>query len=66
MPVHKYRSVADIPDPPVRRSGDPALYRAMADLWAMGRRLRPQAFAPGVYKARSIELLPVPVRQTER
>lgn len=60
MPVQKYRSVADMPDPPARRPGDPALYRVMADLWATGRRLHPQTFISGVYKARSIEQLPRP------
>jgi hypothetical protein len=55
MPVRKYRSVADMPDPPWRRPGDSELYRALAGLWDMSRRLRPRRFPPGVYRHRSIE-----------
>ena len=55
MPVQKFRSVADMGDPPRRRPGDPALYRTMAAMWELGRRTNPRRFPPGVRKYRSIE-----------
>jgi hypothetical protein len=55
MPVQKFRSIADMPDPPRRLPGDPALYRAIASAWAFGRRANPRRFPPGVHKYRSIE-----------
>jgi hypothetical protein len=55
MPVQKFRSVADMPDPPRRLPGDPALYKAIAGVWKFGRRANPRRFPPGVYKYRSIE-----------
>ena len=55
MPVQKFRSIADMPDPPRRLPGDPALYRAIATVWASSRAANPRRFRPGVYKYRSIE-----------
>ncbi len=55
MPVYKFRSIEDMPDPPRRLPGDPALYKAIADIWAFGRRTNPRRFPPGVYKYRSIQ-----------
>jgi hypothetical protein len=56
MPIQKFRSVADMPPPPRKHPGDPALYRAMAGLWELGRRLRPpRRFPAGVHRHRSIE-----------
>ena len=55
MPVQKFRSVADMPDPPRRLPGDPALYRAIAGIWEFGRRANPRRFPPGVRKFRSVE-----------
>ncbi len=55
MPVRKFRSIADMPDPPRRLPGDPALYRAIATVWGFGRRANPRRFPPGVHKYRSIE-----------
>ena len=55
MPVQKFRSIADMPDPPRRLPGDPALYRAIANVWTFGRRASPRRFPPGVHKYRSIE-----------
>lgn len=55
MPVRKFRSVEDMNQPVWRTPGDPALYRAIERLWAMGSRLRPRRFPPGVRKFRSIE-----------
>jgi len=55
MPVQKFRSIADMPDPPRRQPGDPALYKAIATVWESSRRANPRRFPPGVYKFRSIE-----------
>jgi hypothetical protein len=55
MPVRKFRSVEEMNTPVWRRAGDPALFRAIASVWAFGRRTRPRAFSPGVRKFRSIE-----------
>lgn len=55
MPVYKFRSIEEMPDPPWRTPGDPELYRALARLSETSRRLRPRCFPAGVYKHRSIE-----------
>ena len=55
MPVFKYRSIEETPDETWRTPGDPALYRALAQLWSASRRMRPRRFPPGVTKHRSIE-----------
>jgi predicted nucleotidyltransferase len=55
MPVQKFRSIEDTPDPPWRVPGDPELYIALARLWEASRRMRPRQFPPGVYKHRSME-----------
>ena len=55
MPVKKYRSIEDMPDETWRAPGDPGLYRALAELWATSRRLRPRRFPPGVFRHRSME-----------
>ena len=55
MPVQKFRSIEDMPDVPRRQPGDPALARAMRQLWDFGRRVSHRRFRPGVYKFRSIE-----------
>ena len=55
MPVTKYRSVEDMPDPAWRTPGDPELYRALERLWTTSRRLYPRRFPAGVYKHRNIE-----------
>lgn len=55
-PVQKFRSVADVPPPPRRQPGDPALYRAIAGVWETSRRMRPaRRFPVGVYCHRTIE-----------
>ena len=54
MPVKKFRSIADMNTPTWRTAGDPALARAIASVWAFGRRVRPRAFLPGVRKFRSV------------
>lgn len=55
MPVQKFRSIADMPDPPRRLPGDPTLYQAMAGVLKFGRRANPRRFPPGVHKYHSIE-----------
>lgn len=55
MPVYRYRSVEEMPGETWRSPGDPALYRALARLWATSRRLRPRRFPPGVTRHRTIE-----------
>jgi hypothetical protein len=58
MPIQKFRSIADVPAPPRRLPGDPALYRAIASVWEMGRRLRPaRRFPAGVHLHRSVEAM---------
>jgi hypothetical protein len=55
MPVYKYRSIEEMPDTPWRTPGDPDLYRALASLSEMSRRLHRRRYPAGVYKHRSIE-----------
>jgi hypothetical protein len=55
MPIWKYRSVDEMPDPAWRKPGDPELYRALAALWDTSRRLRPRQFPAGVHRHRSME-----------
>jgi hypothetical protein len=57
MPVRKFRSVEDMERDKWRAPGDPALYRAIAAVWAFGRRTRPRRFPPGVYRHRSMDAL---------
>lgn len=54
MPVRKFRSVEEMSGPIWRRAGDPALIRAIASVWAFGRRTRPRTFQPGVRKFKSV------------
>lgn len=56
-PVRKFRSVEEMESPLWRRPGDPDLYRAIALVWAFGRRTVPRRFPPGVHRHRSIEQL---------
>lgn len=55
MPIQKFRSIADMPDPPRRLPGDPSLYKSIAGVLEFGRRANPRRFPPGVHKYRSIE-----------
>ena len=54
MPVRKFRSVEEM-NTPAREPADPHLAAAIADVWALGDRIFPRRFPPGVYKHRSIE-----------
>lgn len=57
MPVRKFRSVEEMNAPIWRRAGDPALFRAIAGLWDIGRRTSSRRFFVGVQKFASIESL---------
>ncbi len=54
MPIRKFRSVEEM-SARWRSPGDPELYRTMAALFEMGRRIAPRSFHPGVAKFRSID-----------
>jgi hypothetical protein len=54
MPVRKFRSVDAMEEPMWRQPGDPQLYRAIAHVWAFGRRIVPRRFPAGVHRHRSI------------
>ena len=54
MPVRKFRSIDEMERPSWRRPGDPELYRAIARVWAFGRRPRSRWFPPGVHRHRSL------------
>jgi hypothetical protein len=55
MPVRKFRRVEDMDQPIWREPGDPALFRAMAALWAVAARTSSRRYPPGVHKHSSIE-----------
>jgi hypothetical protein len=57
MPVRKFRSVEAMNQPIWHQPGDAALYRSIATLWEMGRRLQSRRFTPGVHRFRSIDEL---------
>lgn len=54
MPVRKFRTVAEMEPACWRVPGDPALYRAIAQVWEFGRRSIPRGFVPGIYRYRSL------------
>lgn len=54
MPVKKFRSVEEMSQPVWRPAGDPVLARAIASVWAFGRRLNRPAFQPGVKRFKSL------------
>lgn len=57
MPVRKFRSIEEMDGERWRQPGDPELYRAIAAVWDLGRRLRPRSFPPGVQRFASIEAM---------
>ena len=63
MPVRKFRSADEMNRPQWREPGDPDLYRAIARVWAFGRRTNRRHFPPGVHRHRSLDELNA---QTER
>ena len=54
MPVKKFRTVEELNQPVWRSPVDPALIRAIAAVWAFGRKTNPSDFQPGVKRFRSI------------
>jgi len=55
MPIHRYRSIEEVPPAPALDPLDPTTpWRALALSEALARQL-PPLFAPGVYRYRSIE-----------
>lgn len=59
MPVRKFRSVADMPPPPLREPGTESLFRALAGHWRAGALMADLRFPPGVYRHTSVEELNV-------
>lgn len=58
MPVRKFKSVEQMEQQGTwRQPGDPHLYRAIAQVWAFGRRSVPRRIPPGVHRYRSIDEL---------
>lgn len=55
MPVKKVRNLQEMEDSLWHEPGDPALWRAIRNVWSFAARTCPQRFPPGVYKHRSIE-----------
>jgi hypothetical protein len=66
MPIRKFRTVEEMKAPRWYERGDPALFRAMAALWEIGRRTRTRRYPPGVHKHRSIEEMQVVQEQWAR
>jgi hypothetical protein len=54
MPVRKFRTVEEMKTVHWRQPGDPALARAMAALWDVGRHTSRRLFPPGVHKHASL------------
>jgi len=54
MPVHRYRSVEEMP-PPWRDADDPENLRVVAGMLALYRRWRPEKRRAGVERFRSLE-----------
>jgi hypothetical protein len=63
MPIRRFRMVAEMERPLWREPGDPALFKAIAALWAAGAATVGHRFPPGVYRHRSIEDLNALTRQ---
>lgn len=57
MPVRKFRSVADMPPPPLREPGTQALFDVVAGHWRAGALMADLRFPPGVYRHASVESL---------
>lgn len=55
MPVRKIRDLVEMEDSLWREPGDPALFRAIREVWRFADATCPRRFPPGVYKHRSIE-----------
>jgi hypothetical protein len=57
MPVRKFRSVAEMPPPPLREPGSEELFRALAGHWRAGSIMADLRFPPGLYRHSSVEEL---------
>ena len=57
MPVRKFRSVADMPPPPLREPGSEELFQVLAGHWRAGALMADLRFPPGLYRHASIEEL---------
>jgi len=55
MPVHKFRHVSEMDDTRWFPPNDPALFRAIAQCWALAERCWPLRFPPGVHRHKRIE-----------
>jgi hypothetical protein len=55
MPVRKIRDLIEMEDSLWHEPGDPALFRAIRDVWHFAATTCPLRFPPGVYKHRSLE-----------
>ncbi len=54
MPVRKFRTVEEMNGDSWYEPGDPALYRAIRRVWALGHRTLRPWFPPGVHKHRTL------------
>jgi hypothetical protein len=54
-PVRKFRSAEEMNQPVWRTPGDPALTRAIRELWNTGARTSRRRYPPGVHKHRSVD-----------
>jgi len=54
VPVHKYRSVEEMPPPPACERGSASHLRRLAALWSRATRLAPRRWKSGVYRYRSV------------
>jgi hypothetical protein len=55
MPVRRFRSIEEMKGPAWYVPGDPALYRAIRNVWGLGHRTLQPRFTPGVHRHRSVE-----------
>ena len=55
MPIRKIRDLVEMEDSLWREPGDPALFRAIREVWRFADVTCPRRFPPGVYKHRSVE-----------
>jgi hypothetical protein len=55
MPIRKFRGIEEMGGPIWYEPGDPALYRAIRNVWGLAHRILQPRFPPGVHKHRSAE-----------
>ena len=54
MPVFKYRSIEEVPEPALGTPLDPRNLRLACELSVVAARLAPRRFPPGVHRYRSV------------